>query len=167
MNRIPEGNYLIGISCVIVCSLTSGFAGVYCEKIMKKSNHSVWIHTIQMSVWSILLSFIGICIYDMNKIIEKGFFFSYDYLVWLCILVQLLSGFIVIYVIIYADRILKGFATSISIIISSIISMILFNFRLSLNFILGSITVILSSYMYGKAKVEKEKVDQLVLPKHE
>lgn len=167
MNRIPEGNYLIGISCVIICSLTSGFAGVYCEKIMKNSNHNVFVHTIQMSIWSILLSFIGMSFYDMLIISEKGFFFAYDYLVWLCILVQLLNGFIVIYVIIYADRILKGFATSISIIISSIISMILFDFKFSWNFLFGSIIVILSSYMYGRAKLEKEKVDELVLPKHE
>lgn len=47
------------------------------------------------------------------------------------------------------DNILKGFATSISIILSSVASVFLFDFHISLMFLLGSSLVIYATYLYG------------------
>jgi UDP-sugar transporter A1/2/3 len=50
----------------------------------------------------------------------------------------------------YADNVLKGFATSLSIIISSVISAIYFaDVDINGAFILGAIVVLLSVYYYG------------------
>lgn len=66
-------------------------------------------------------------------------------------------GLIVAVVVKYADNILKGFATSISIIISSIISIWLFNFEITIGFIVGSILVMISTVFYESEFVKKEE----------
>lgn len=50
----------------------------------------------------------------------------------------------------YADNILKGFAVSISILISSFVSFYFLNdFEPSLGFFVGTFLVILATFMYG------------------
>ena len=52
----------------------------------------------------------------------------------------------------YADNVLKGFATSLSILISCAVSAIWFNdISLNLAFILGAIIVLAAVYVYGVA----------------
>jgi UDP-sugar transporter A1/2/3 len=59
---------------------------------------------------------------------ERGDFFSgYNEYVWGVITLQAAGGLIVAVVVKYADNVMKGFATSISIIISAVISYILFH----------------------------------------
>ena len=60
----------------------------------------------------------------------------------------------------YADNILKGFATSISIIVSAIASVFIFNFKVSLYFVVGACLVLYATMMYGRP--DKEHV---VLPR--
>ena len=48
----------------------------------------------------------------------------------------------------YADSILKGFATSLSMILTSVVSMIIFDFLPNYQFIIGSILVIVSIFIY-------------------
>jgi len=50
----------------------------------------------------------------------------------------------------YADNIQKGFATSAAIIICCIASVYLFDVVLSVQFIIGTVLVILSIYLYGR-----------------
>ena len=47
------------------------------------------------------------------------------------------------------DNILKGFATSISIILSCVVSIFLFDFHVTTMFVLGSSLVIYATYLYG------------------
>ena len=64
-----------------------------------------------------------------------------------------LGGLVIAAVIKYADNILKGFATSISIILSSIVSYFLLkDFEPSTLFIIGSSFVIAATFLYGYEK---------------
>ena len=87
---------------------------------------------------------------DWTAVTEKGFFFGYDWAVWLAILLQSGGGLIVAVVVKYADNIFKGFATSAAIVVSCIFSIYFFNFQLSIQFVTGATLVIISVYMYGK-----------------
>jgi hypothetical protein len=49
----------------------------------------------------------------------------------------------------YADNILKGFATSLSIILSTVASVFLFDFMPTIYFLLGSILVFSATYLYS------------------
>lgn len=69
---------------------------------------------------------------------ENGFFYGYNFWTWATICCQALGGLIVAVVVKYADNILKGFATSLSIILSCIASTFLFDFQITLLFIIGA-----------------------------
>ena len=65
-------------------------------------------------------------------------------------MLQSFGGIMVAVVVKYADNIMKGFATSAAIIISCIVSVYLFDVVLSVQFIIGTVLVMLSIYLYAR-----------------
>ncbi|CAO3671134.1 unnamed protein product [Rhizopus stolonifer] len=166
--QVGNQSNIQGIVAVLTACLLSGLAGVYFEKILKASpardedvegkeeedeealKNQIWIRNIQMSFFSIALGLVFVVmLQDGVTVVEKGFFVNYTLLTWIVIAIQAIGGLIVALVVKYADNILKGFATSISIILSSIVSAWLFNFSFSGAFVLGATMVIYATYLYG------------------
>ncbi|KAI7905769.1 nucleotide-sugar transporter-domain-containing protein [Cokeromyces recurvatus] len=145
---VPQ-NPLIGFLAVITSCISSGFAGCYFEKILKTSDTSMWVRNIQLGISGSFFSLVGMLAYDMQPIMEGGLLQGYDWLTWVVVANQALGGLLVAIVVKYADNILKGFATSLSIIVSGVISIYLFNFQPSSVFIIGAFIVMISSYLYG------------------
>lgn len=144
-----EQNHWIGFSAALSACFLSGFAGIYFEKILKGSDISVWMRNVQLSVLSIPFG-LGTCfLQDADIIYKQGFFFGYDWFIFYLVVLQAGGGLIVAMVVKYADNILKGFATSLAIIISCIASIYLFNFYLSLQFTVGAFLVICSIFLYS------------------
>ncbi|KAK9685920.1 hypothetical protein K7432_015319 [Basidiobolus ranarum] len=143
-------NPLIGFVAVIAACLSSGFAGCYFEKMLKRNATSMWVRNIQLGIPGTLFSLIAMLCNDGQTIATHGLFQGYDFLTWVVVVNQALGGLLVAVVVKYADNILKGFATSLSIIISSVISFYLFNFHPSPQFALGALIVITSTFMYGR-----------------
>ena len=165
-------NPFIGLSAVLTACFSSGFAGVYFERILKQaastgitasnsglSNHSklnqssmsdLWVRNIQLGIFGLVFSLITSFTQDASKIAELGFFINYNFLTWLVILNQALGGLIVAVVVKYADNILKGFATSVSILVSGIVSWLIFGFVPSFLFVCGGSIVLIAGWMYGR-----------------
>ena len=145
-NQTSMGGLLaVGAACVL-----SGLAGVYFEKVLKGSDASLWIRNIQLSIPSCIFGLVfGAWMKDGAAIASQGFFQGYSPMTWAVITCQAVGGLIVAVVVKYADNILKGFATSISILLSCLISVFLFNFQLSAEFAFGAALVIYASYLYG------------------
>ncbi|XP_072537536.1 UDP-galactose translocator [Salminus brasiliensis] len=145
-------NYAKGLVAVVVSCLSSGFAGVYFEKILKGSSASVWLRNVQLGIFGTVLGLLGMWWNDGVAIAEKGFLFGYTPMVWGVIFNQAFGGLLVAVVVKYADNILKGFATSFSIIVSTVMSIYLFGFHVDLMFTLGAGLVIGAVYMYSLPK---------------
>lgn len=145
----PEQNRILGFSAALGACVLSGFAGIYFEKMLKGSDITVWMRNVQLSLLSLPFGLLTCFISDGNIIKEQGFFFGYNGFVHYLIVLQAGGGLIVALVVKYADNILKGFATSLAIIISCIASIYLFNFVLTFQFTLGALLVICSIFLYG------------------
>ncbi|KAH1022699.1 hypothetical protein HUJ04_012054 [Dendroctonus ponderosae] len=149
-SKNAEGqNRFVGFTAALTACGLSGFAGVYFEKILKGSDVTVWMRNVQLALCSIPLGLISCYAYDGRAIAEKGFFFGHDQFVNYLVLLQAGGGLIVAVVVKYADNILKGFATSMAIVISCVAAIYLFGFQLSAQFVLGAAFVILSIFLYG------------------
>uniref|UniRef100_A0AC35TQ65 UDP-N-acetylglucosamine transporter n=1 Tax=Rhabditophanes sp. KR3021 TaxID=114890 RepID=A0AC35TQ65_9BILA len=141
---------LIGLFAILASCLSSGFAGVYFEKILKHSKVDLWIRNIQLAFFSIFGGLAMSYSYDYDKIERSGFLHGYNNSVWAVIVLQAGGGLIIALVIKYTDNILKGFAVSLSIILSSIMSWLLFNdFAVAINFYIGASIVIMATFLYG------------------
>ncbi|KAG9301882.1 hypothetical protein G9A89_004562 [Geosiphon pyriformis] len=141
----------VGLGAVFVACIISGIAGVYFEKVLKGTQASVWTRNVQLSFFSLFTALImGVWWKDGADVIEKGFFFGYNIVVWSAISCSAIGGLIVALVVKYADNILKGFATSISIILSFSASLVFFDdSKFSISFLLGAIFVLGATYMYS------------------
>ena len=150
-SQSQEQNPTLGFFAVLMACVLSGFAGVYFEKILKSSSDvSLWIRNIQLSAIAVPFGFIQVFVTDSNLVSEKGFFFGYTLLTWIVVVLQAQGGLIVAVVVKYADNILKGFATSLSIIIACVVSVYIFQFEITLQFVLGASLVIGSIFLYSK-----------------
>ncbi|XP_001991654.2 UDP-galactose translocator [Drosophila grimshawi] len=147
--QAPAQNRMLGLWAALGACFLSGFAGIYFEKILKGAEISVWMRNVQLSLLSIPFGLLTCLINDASSIASHGFFHGYDVFVWYLVLLQAGGGLIVAVVVKYADNILKGFATSLAIIISCIASIYIFNFNLTLQFSTGVMLVIASIFLYG------------------
>lgn len=84
-----------------------------------------------------------------NEWSMKNLLNGFDGFVWYLVVLQAAGGLLVAVVVKYADNILKGFATSVAIVISCIVSIYLFNFILTVQFACGTMFVIGSIFLYG------------------
>ncbi|KIW02381.1 uncharacterized protein PV09_06202 [Verruconis gallopava] len=146
-----EMNRAAGLMAVVIACAISGLAGVYFEKVLKDSKQvTLWVRNVQLSFYSLFPAFfIGVVVKDGAAISRDGFFVGYNWVVWTAITFQAVGGLLVALVVNYADNIAKNFATSISIIISFLVSVWLFDFSITLNFLLGMVVVLYATYLYS------------------
>jgi len=145
-----EQSQFIGLIAVFAACCSSGFAGVYFEKILKGSKASLWTRNIQLGLGGFLTGLIAVYAKDGEQVTANGsFFYGYTPIVWSVICCQAFGGLLVAVVIKYADNILKGFATSISMIVSALMAYFIFEFQINFMFIVGTVLVCGSVYLYS------------------
>ncbi|KAG2176535.1 hypothetical protein INT44_007198 [Umbelopsis vinacea] len=166
-------NNVQGLVAVLSACILSGLAGVYFEKLLKAPNNrsklddlqekgkansialvpedaQLWVRSLQLSVWSTFLAlFLTVIWKDGKEVLEYGPFRNFTPVVWLLVAVHALGGIIVGIVVKYADNILKGFATSVSILLSTALSVLLMNFAITGVFLLGTSLVVAATYLYS------------------
>nr|XP_057920933.1 solute carrier family 35 member A3b isoform X2 [Doryrhamphus excisus] len=140
----------VGLMAVLMACISSGFAGVYFEKILKETKQSLWVRNIQLGLFGFVFGTVGMLVYDGRRVAQSGMFQGYNPITCIVVILQALGGLVVAVVIKYADNILKGFATSLSIIVSTLISYFLLkDFHPSSVFFSGAALVIAATFMYG------------------
>jgi len=143
-----EGNPWVGFFAVLFSCFTSGFATVYFEKVLKqktaaKKQLSVYVRNMQLAFWSIGLGSIPIVMTDDWEKVEKdGLFQGYTLVVLIVIVFQAITGLLVGFVMKYADAVMKGFATSVAVVLATILSIVIFHDNVNLLFLVGSALVI-------------------------
>ncbi|XP_042202943.1 UDP-N-acetylglucosamine transporter-like isoform X2 [Homarus americanus] len=142
-------NRLLGFVAAVSACCCSGFAGIYFEKILKGSDVSVWVRNVQLSFLSVPLGVMTSYANDYAAITDKGFFYGYDAYVCYLVVLNAVGGLLVAMVVKYADNILKGFATSLAIVISTVASVFLFDFVITFQFAIGTTLVIGTIFLYS------------------
>lgn len=161
-NAAEHHNTFMGFVAVVAAASTSGFAGVYFEKVLKgttntspsdgpaKPQTSLWMRNLQMGGSSILLALMAVYTQDYDHVATRGFFYGYTPTVWTVIFLQAIGGLVVAVVVKYADNILKNFAAAFSIITACIICYFFLDFKPTFFFVIGAFLVILSIYIYDR-----------------
>ena len=148
---------------VLSAACTSGFSGVYFERILKNAGTSLWMRNVQMGLTSMVLGVFGIYFSgDYESVSSQGFFHGYTPMVWGVIALQAVGGLVVAVVVKYADNVLKGFAASFSIITSCVLCDLFYDFKPTLLFLAGAVLVNASMYIYSYTPRQKAKEDVAV-----
>lgn len=142
----------LGLVAVLTTCVLSGLAGVYTEKILKMSSVSLWARNVQLALFSIVAGVIGLAITDdLAKTREHGFFQGYNSWVFASVVNNSFGGLLIAVIIKYADNIIKNFATAISIVLTTAISIHWLGLAFTFTFGLGVAIVCFSSFLYGGA----------------
>ena len=147
----------IGLVCVLISACSSGFAGVYFERVVKTTETSVWVRNIQLGSFGAVAAAAAMFAHDGGDVLHGRMFRGFNVLTITIIAVQALGGLITAVVIKYADNLLKSFATSISIVLATVASTYLFDFEMSLLFILGALIVMAAVVLYSVASVRAKR----------
>ncbi|RDB22162.1 UDP-galactose transporter [Hypsizygus marmoreus] len=142
-----------GFGAVTAACFTSGLAGVYFEMVLKNSRADLWVRNVQLSLFSLIPALLPV-IYGTKPTNSQGFFLdmfrNFGLWAWATVAIQVFGGLVTAVVIKYSDNILKGFATSLSIVLSFLASVALFDFRITPSFIIGASTVLSATWMYNQ-----------------
>lgn len=185
-----KGDTTKGIFATLGIAISSGFASVYTEKVIKGGGTPIPPATVSSSTSSTgtalvpitnepstppksatkyglaytqvqlaLMSLVTIGIYaiiqDWAAILSYGLFHNFTPAAFLSIVSSAVGGLIVAAVLKYADSVLKGYATSMSVILTGVLSMILFGTKLTAVYYLGIINVVVAVLLYNGKEFDK------------
>ncbi|KAF3490532.1 udp-galactose transporter [Arthroderma uncinatum] len=132
----PRLNGNIGVLATIGACISSAFAGVSFERVLKDSHTStsIWIRNVQLAIYSIFPAlFIGVVFTDGEKIAKAGFFQGYNWVVWAVIISQAVGGIATSFCMTFSDSWLRLAPGGMSIVLSTLISIWFFEFSASIN----------------------------------
>jgi UDP-sugar transporter A1/2/3 len=189
-------NLAAGLLAVTIACLCSAFAGVYFEKVLKRPTVdggqarapvSMWMRNVQMAFFSVCIALVnmmretdeargytGEMNEDTNQPMVKPFMHGFTAYAYGIVLLQAGGGMLVAAVIKYADNVLKGMATGVSVVTATFFSTFLFGTTLSGQFALGAGIILVSVYLFSNdmptcGRVKKEKISAVemnsLLPK--
>ena len=147
---------LKGFTAVIAACFTSGLAGVYFEMVLKNSKADLWVRNVQLSLFSLIPALLPIIFSSSPSGTEPSnsffgdIFKNFGLWAWATVSIQVFGGLITAVVIKYSDNILKGFATSLSIILSFLASVVLFDFHITSSFLFGASIVLAATWIYNQ-----------------
>jgi len=143
-----DGQFL-GFLAVLGAAVTSGFCGVYQQRILQRSGGDIWVRNAQMGFTSVVFGMGTVLIKDIDVILDGGFFQGYCPLVWGVILLQSFGGLNVAFILRYADNILKGFAAAFSTVLSCFMEVLFFGFQPTGAFLAGAVLINVAAYLYN------------------
>lgn len=169
---------MVGLSAAILGSWLSALAGVYMEFVMKRIRNTksdveeaptpiisnrralkditsdlrtktinMWLRNTQLAMLGSLISLIPLVFGGGHT---KGHFEGFDSVVWSIVALQALGGLAVSASLIYADSVLKGFATSVSLLVVGLFDSIVLHEKLGGIFWSGASVVVASVWAYSQ-----------------
>ena len=121
------------------------------------------MRNVQLAILSVPLGLCTAFVKDGSKISEHGFLHGYDSFVWFTVAQNALGGLLVAVVVKYADNILKGFATSVSIIVSGLVSWLLLDdLSPGPGFMAGACLVLAASLLYSLPNPQQSSPGRLL-----
>jgi solute carrier family 35 (UDP-sugar transporter), member A1/2/3 len=126
----------LGLIATLFACVASALAATSFEKVLRDSaaKTSIWIRNVQLALYSVVPAFfVGVIFLDGETIASQGFFAGYSWIVWLIIGIQAIGGIGAGLAIAYADKTAKTIATGLSLVVSIVSSLSLFDLELSAN----------------------------------
>lgn len=102
-----------------------------------------------MALASLLIIGVFAVLCDFPVILEHGLWHGFDRRAIVAVMSSALGGLIVSAVLKYADSVLKGYATSASVILTGLLSALFFGTSIDLHFVLALVNVTCSIALYG------------------
>jgi UDP-sugar transporter A1/2/3 len=161
------GNLVTGLTAVSIACFSSAMAGVYFEFVLKKpadasksaaAQPSLWMRNIQLAFFSVVIAILQ-GLWKSNSaaavatvgtaLTAKSYLHGFSFWTWILVALQAGGGLLVAAVIKYADNVLKGLATGVSVVLSTALSMVFFGTPLTGQFAVGGAIILAAVYLFS------------------
>ena len=140
----------MGVFLICIISMLSGLAAIASEILVKNPDESMHFTNIQLYKFGVVINF---CILLWRRFDATtgffGLFVGLDGLAFVVLLNNSFMGLIVSVVLKYADSVLKVYSTSVAMLLTTVVSIYLFDFQASIQLWLGIIVVSVALYLHG------------------
>lgn len=151
-------NLPLGLLAVSIACMSSALAGVYFEMVLKKPNTdatkqapaSLWMRNIQLSFFSVVIAYVQ-GFFREPPAVSVPYLHGFSSLVWVLVVLQAGGGLLVAAIIKYADNVLKGLATGVSVVLATALSILLFGTPLTGQFSLGAGMILAAVYYFSNS----------------
>lgn len=151
-----KGTTTTGILATLGIALSSGFASVYTEKVIKAQRRPEKVKEYGLAYTQVQLASMSLVsiggyavLRDWRAILTNGLFHNFTFGAFASVVMSATGGLIVATVLKYADSVLKGYATAMSVVMTGLLSMVLFGTRLSAVYFMGIINVVVAVLLYN------------------
>ena len=150
--KADASSLVLGAGACILSGVSSSFAGVYFEKVVKSTPPSLAVRNIHLSLFAIPLAVGSMLVIDVApRYLDGGSFnywAGYNVLTYALVVVHAIGGLLVAVVVKYTDNILKGFATAVAVVTSGVYMTVFWGYSPSAWFLGGCTLVCLSTVLY-------------------
>jgi UDP-sugar transporter A1/2/3 len=144
-------------------ALSSGFASVYTEKVLKaqrsntvaKANYSLAYMQVQLALVSLVILGFYAFIMDFEQISQYGMLHNFSTGAFVSVFNSAIGGLVVAAVLKYADSVLKSYATAVSVVMTGVLSMMLFGTKLDSIYFMGIVNVVCAVLLYNGKNMDK------------
>jgi probable UDP-sugar transporter A4 len=142
----------LGLPMIFVYCTLSGLAGVYNEWILKKYySESLHVQNIYLYTYGFLLNLvptIGIPLLTLQSLDQFDLLKGFSIYTWLIIVTQALNGLFMSVVIKHSSNIIRLFVISFSLIVTTLLSVIVFHLTLNFYFAISFASMIFALWLY-------------------
>ena len=149
-----QQNMFVGLLAVLAACMSSAFAGVYFEKVLKGSTQSLWMRNVQLAFYSLLFSalaelFKNVLYPPTVSAPSLPYFSGFTSVTWTLVLLQAFGGLLVAAIVKHADNVVKGLATGVAVVASTAFSAITFGTPVGANFAVGGTLILASVWVFS------------------
>mmetsp|Transcript_99845 Transcript_99845/g.286810 ORF Transcript_99845/g.286810 Transcript_99845/m.286810 type:complete len:417 (-) Transcript_99845:150-1400(-) len=139
-----------GFIAVLCACCTSGFAGVWIQKMLQQTKASVWVRNVQLGLFGSIVSFATVAVVDGDRALEGGLLQGYNRRVVSVICMTAFGGLLCALMLKYAGATHGCFSTALSIILTSLLSQCLLgDFRTDVLFGAGATIAVVASVLFS------------------
>lgn len=139
-----------GLTATLGAALISALAGVYCEKILKDSDTSIWVRNVHFSIYGCLLGIMGLVVTgELGQVLSDGLFAGYHPLIWVAVVNNGVGGILVSLAIKHVDVVASNFSQTVAIVFISLFSVVFLGREVNSSFVFGVGIVCSATFMYA------------------
>mmetsp|Transcript_63473 Transcript_63473/g.182201 ORF Transcript_63473/g.182201 Transcript_63473/m.182201 type:complete len:337 (-) Transcript_63473:171-1181(-) len=142
-------NSFWGLILTVIGCMLSALGGIYSEKLLKdKAKDSIHWQNIQLYSWGILFNLIGTIVNDV-QVFERGPLAGYNFCAFAVVLNNALNGLAISAILKYADNIVRVYAHAVAMIVTMVLSVLLFGESPTPQLVLAVMVVGASALQYN------------------